>query len=70
MQTEEVEHPVPEAMKQCPQCGGHHFRSLDHETSTTYEYVPGRFVRRVHKRQKLACRCGQYIVTAPPPPSS
>ncbi len=68
MQTEEVEHPVPEAMQHCPHCSGHHFRPLDYETSTTYEYVPGRFVRRVHKRQKLACRCGQFIVTAPPPP--
>jgi transposase len=67
MQTEEVEHPVPDTMKHCPRCGGNRFRPLDHESSTTYEYVPGRFVRRVHKRQKQACVCGQYIVTAPAP---
>jgi len=68
MQTEEVEHPVPDAMKKCPKCGGTHFRPLDVETSTTYEYVPGHFVRRLHKRHKQACACGQYIVTAPAPP--
>ncbi len=68
MTTEEVEHPVPDAMKRCPRCGGVHFRPLDHESSTTYEYVPGHFVRRIHKRQKVACSCGEYIVTAPAPP--
>lgn len=68
MQTEEVEHPVPDGMKRCPKCGGSHFRPLDHESSTIYEYVPGHFVRRVHKREKLACSCGQFIVTAPAPP--
>jgi transposase len=68
METEEVEHPVPDAMKKCPKCGGTHFRPLDYETSTTFEYVPGHFVRRRHKRQKQACTCGQYIVTAPAPP--
>src|SRR5262249_36097743 len=68
MTTEEVEHPVPDTMKHCPKCGGTHFRPLDHESSTTYEYVPGHFVRHVHKREKQACVCGQYIVTAPAPP--
>jgi transposase len=68
MQTQEVEHPVPDAMKHCPKCGGTHFRPLDRETSTIYEYVPGHFVRCVHKREKQSCVCGQYIVTAPAPP--
>lgn len=68
METEKVDHPVPDAMKRCPMCGGTHFRPLDHETSTTYEYVPGHFVRRIHRREKQACACGQYIVTAPAPP--
>jgi transposase len=66
--TEEVDYPVPDAMKACPKCAGSHFRRLDHESSATYEYVPGHFVRRLHKREKLACTCGQYIVTAPSPP--
>ncbi len=67
MQTEEIEVPVPDAMKRCPRCGGDHFRHVDYEPSTTYEYVPGHFVRRVHKRQKAACTCGQFVVTAPVP---
>jgi transposase len=68
MQTEEVEHTVPDAMKLCPKCGGTHFRPIDYESSSVFEYVPGHFVRHVHKRQKQACICGQFIVTAPAPP--
>ncbi len=68
MQTEEVEYPVADAMKPCSQCGGMHTRALEPEQSATYEYKPGHFIRRVHKRQKLACSCGQSIVTAPAPP--
>ncbi len=67
MDTEQIDHAVPDSMKHCPRCGGAHFRPLDHESSTTYEYVPGHFVRRVHRRQKMACTCGQYAVTAPGP---
>jgi transposase len=67
MQTEEVEYPVPDSMKPCSQCGGVHARALEPEQSATYEYKPGHFLRRVHKRQKLACSCGQSIVTAPAP---
>jgi hypothetical protein len=59
IRTEEIELPVSDAMKRCPKCGGTHFRHLDFEPSTTFEYVPGQFVRRVHKRQKAACSCGQ-----------
>jgi transposase len=68
MQTEQVEYPVPDSMKPCRHCGGIHTRGLEPEQSTTYEYKPGHFIRRVHKRQKLACSCGQSIVTAPAPP--
>jgi transposase len=68
MSTEQVDYPVPDSMKPCAQCGGVHTRALEPEQSTTYEYKPGHFVRRVHKRQKLACSCGLSIVTAPAPP--
>jgi len=67
MATEEVDYSVPDSMKPCAHCGGVHTRALEPEQSTTYEYKPGHFVRRVHKRQKLACYCGQSIVTAPAP---
>ncbi|HSO01873.1 MAG TPA: IS66 family transposase, partial [Gaiellaceae bacterium] len=67
LEQQEVEHPVPEDMKKCPKCGGTHFTEMPPETSATIDYVPGRFVRRRHRRQKLACRCGDCIVTAPAP---
>ncbi|MBL8740683.1 MAG: IS66 family transposase [Myxococcales bacterium] len=60
-----VDHPVED--KVCSKCSGGHFNALSPETSTVFEYVPGRFVRRVHRREKLVCSCG-HIVTAPPPP--
>jgi transposase len=55
-------------MKTCSACGGALTQELPAETSSTIDYVPGRFVKRRHRRQKLACRCGGCIVTAPPPP--
>jgi transposase len=66
--TEDVEHRVPDEMKTCSACGGALTQELPAETSSTIDYVPGRFVKRRHRRQKLACRCGGCIVTAPPPP--
>ena len=68
MLTEEVKHPVPEEAKRCPKCNGTNFGPLGFESSTTYEYVPGHFVRRVHKREKVACVCGECILVAPAPP--
>jgi transposase len=66
--TEEVTHNVAEDSKRCPNCNGTRFGQLGFETSTTFEYVPGRFVRRVHRREKLACACGECILVAPGPP--
>jgi transposase len=38
------------------------------EESVEYEFIPARFVRRIHQREKLCCpRCKDHIVTAPPP---
>lgn len=68
METEEVDHPVPEKDKVCPKCEGEKFATMPPETSVVFEYLPGRFVRRVHRREKLACTCGGHIVTAPAPP--
>jgi transposase len=68
MPTEEITHPVPEEAKRCPKCNGTRFGALGFETSTTYEYVPGRFVRRVHRREKVACSCGECVLVAPAPP--
>lgn len=67
VETEDVVHPVPDGTA-CSKCGGTQLRHLDYETSTTFEYKPGRFVRLRHKRQKKACACGECILTAPLPP--
>jgi transposase len=61
-------HPVPEAQRTCPKCGGHDFRPVGPgKTTVVYEYVPARIERHVHVQEKLACRCGEYIVTAAGP---
>ena len=66
---ETVVHKVPDADKGCPQCGGTVDRPLgDGKRTTVIEYVPGYFIQREHVQEKLGCRCGKHIVTAPPPP--
>ena len=63
-----VEHPVPPEQCRCPKCGSEELTALgDGEVQTIYERVPEHFVRHVHVLQKLACRCGEYVVTAPGP---
>ena len=65
---ETVEHAVPIEAQRCTVCGGTDFAPLgDGETSSELEYMPGRLVHRRHVRQKLACRCGGCVVTAPGP---
>lgn len=66
--TEDVPCPLREEDRHCPHCDGTQFKSMPPETSHTIEYRPGRFIRRRHLREKAACTCGGYIVTAPPPP--
>jgi len=67
LSTEDVDYPLTESDKHCPQCGGTDFTEMPPETSALIEYVPGRFVRRRNKRHKAACRCGSHIVTAKAP---
>lgn len=65
---EVVRHLVPDEAKDCPKCGGTADRPVgDGKHTTEYEYIPGTFVIRDHVQEKLACRCGGYIATAPPP---
>jgi transposase len=68
LRTEEVTYPVSEEAKRCPKCNGTRFGALGFETSATYEYLPGRFVRRIHRREKVACSCGECILVAPAAP--
>jgi transposase len=67
---EDVEHPIPKEHEACPECGGTEHDPLPDETTTRIDYVPGRFVRRRHRRKKIIRRCGcakTDIVVAPGP---
>ena len=64
-----IHHRVPDDKRVCPKCGGTKLRPLgDGKTSTVYEHITERFERQVHVQETLACRCGEGIVTAEPPP--
>ena len=66
---ETVVHKVEEDAKACPKCGGICDRPIGQGKRTTViEYVPGYFVQRENVQEILGCRCGEHIVTAPPPP--
>ena len=66
---ETVRHPVAEDAKKCPKCGAITDRPIgDGNSSPMVDYIPGYFVQRLHVQERLGCRCGQHIVTAPPPP--
>jgi transposase len=64
---EVIHHPVPTEERRCPVCCGVSFTELPAEVSLEYELAFARLVRRRHHRQKLACRCGGHIQTAPAP---
>jgi len=66
--TRRVEHKVPDDQKVCPKCGGHEFSKLgDGKMTEEYELVPAMVERRLHVQEKLRCRCGETILTAPAP---
>jgi transposase len=63
--TEVVHHLVSPEKRRCPTCGGDKLKPLGEGKSTTvYDYVPARLVKRVHVQETLACACGEGIVTA------
>lgn len=68
LETEIVPVPVPAAQCTCPKCGATELRPVgDGKPSVVFEYVPSYFRRRIYQRETRACRCGEYIVTAPAP---
>lgn len=63
-----IKHPVPPAACACPHCGGAADRAVGPGRSTiVYEFVPPRLERQKHIQETLACRCGQFVITAPAP---
>jgi transposase len=71
VETETIEHKVPDADRVCPKCNGTKLRSVGlGKESIVVDYVPGYFRRRRHVRETLACPCGQHMVVAPGPEHS
>ena len=63
--TEVVHHAVAAEKRRCPKCGSDKLKPLgEGKTTTVYDYVPAKLVRRVHVQETLACACGEGIVTA------
>ena len=68
LETEEVEHPVSDDRRHCPNCPDGVLRPMPPERSVEYEYIPAKVIRRVHLREKLSCRvCGAIVTAASPP---
>jgi transposase len=64
--TREINHRVLDEQKTCPKCGGHEFTPVGKGKITEeYELVPAQIERRLHIQEKLRCRCGETILTAP-----
>jgi len=61
--------PVPDEDRVCRACGGTDMRPLgEGDVSEQVEFIPARTVRIRWVREKLACACGECVITAPPPP--
>lgn len=63
-----VHTPVPVEQRTCPECGEEAKTISKERTSETWSYVPGYFRRNIFHCETVACECGDYIATAPPPP--
>ena len=64
----EVVHPLDEADKACPQCGGTLTEMEGQfEESEEVDVVERHFVVKKHLRQKYRCRCNACVETAPGP---
>lgn len=60
---------VPEDERRCPACGSEDLHAIgEGEISEQIEHIPARMVRIRWVREKLGCRCGGCVLTAPPPP--
>lgn len=61
--------PIPDEDRVCRACGGTDLRPLgEGEISEQVEFIPARTVRIRWIREKVACSCGECVITAPPPP--
>lgn len=62
-----VEHPVPLEERTCPHCGNEIKPIKGGDTSTEFEWVPGRLERRVHVVEVGRCSCKLHYARGPAP---
>jgi len=68
METEITPVAVPPAQCKCPKCGSTDLKVVGKgKSSVVIAYVEAHFRKSVYQRETRACRCGEYIVTAPAP---
>jgi len=70
LETEAVEHAVPEEKRVCPKCASGDMTTAQPAERVDFAYVPGYFRRRVHRQEVLRCTCcgTQVVAEAPPRP--
>lgn len=62
-----VNHPVPESERRCPHCGDNIKPIGKGDKSVEYEWVPGRFERRIHVVETGRCPCKLHYARGPTP---
>jgi transposase len=62
-----VTHPVPDEQRRCPHCGEDAKPISEGDVSIEYEWIPGRFRKRVHVVEAARCPCKQHYVRGPAP---
>jgi len=62
-----VPHPIPPSERRCPHCGDEVVPIGDGERSVEFEWVPGRFVRRIHVVETGRCPCKMHYARGPAP---
>ena len=71
VETETIAHNVdPKTEPDCPECGCDPDKFVpvgDGRETIVFEYVPAKFIRRVHIQQVMACPCKEHIIIAKGP---
>jgi len=62
-----VTHPVPDDERRCPHCGEDATPIGKGDVSVEYEWIPGRFRRRLHVVEAARCPCKLHYVRGPAP---
>jgi transposase len=62
-----VSHPVPDEERRCPHCGEDAKPIGEGDVSVEYEWIPGRFQRKLHVVETARCTCKQHYVRGPAP---